>query len=398
MTIYFWFAVMGAISSCWLIWFIYRPLKSNDIDLDKSNVDLGKRKQSELKQDLANDMIDSNQFNQANSEITRTLAQELNQTEQTIDTEKYGVSIIGIGIILSFLLIFSFGIYQLLSEENTVSDTVNQQEQQPLSLEQSVKEIKLWLLDKPEDDLAWASLGSTYAELAYFDEALESYEKSYQLNPSNPMMLSEYASALFFANDQKFNQRSVDLLKEALEIDSTLPFALYQMGLFAASIGDFNLASTSWKRALMSIPAGNPDRQFIEELLAQLDAVMEPEPIIAIDESEQESYSVNVQVLISEKIIEERSDNDYLMIYVKSAQGRPMPIAIQKMKLMDFLGEITLTDLDSVMPNQKLSQSKEVIVVVRVSESGSAIRQESDIQIQSDVINVRDNPVVNLNL
>jgi hypothetical protein len=35
---------------------------------------------------------------------------------------------------------------------------------------------------------------------------------------------------------------------------------------------------------------------------------------------------------------------------------------------------------------------------VRVSESGSAIRQESDIQIQSDVINVRDNPVVNLNL
>lgn len=84
------------------------------------------------------------------------------------------------------------------------------------------------------------------------------------------------------------------------------------------------------------------------------------------------------------------------MIYIKAAQGRPMPIAIQKIQLKDFTGVVKLTDDDSVMPTRKLSQSEEVITVVRLSQSGSAMKQEDDIQVLSKVINVRDNPTVNL--
>ena len=103
-----------------------------------------------------------------------------------------------------------------------------------------------------------------------------------------------------------------------------------------------------------------------------------------------------INVDLSDRLQQEEFKNHYLMIYVKAAQGRPMPIAIQKIKLKDFLGKVTLTDENSVMPSRKLSQSTQVLAVVRVSQSGAAMRQAGDIQVLSSVINVRDNPIVDL--
>jgi cytochrome c-type biogenesis protein CcmH len=86
------------------------------------------------------------------------------------------------------------------------------------------------------------------------------------------------------------------------------------------------------------------------------------------------------------------------MVYIKAARGRPMPIAIQKIKLKDFTGTVTLTDENSVMPTRKLSQSSKVLAVVRLSQSGSAMRQADDIEALSQVIDVKDNPTVELKL
>jgi len=56
------------------------------------------------------------------------------------------------------------------------------------------------------------------------------------------------------------------------------------------------------------------------------------------------------------------------MVYVKAEKGMPMPIAIQKIKIKEFSGKVTLT--------------------------GAAMKQAGDIQVLSSVINVRDNPTV----
>ncbi|HIL42924.1 MAG TPA: c-type cytochrome biogenesis protein CcmI, partial [Gammaproteobacteria bacterium] len=122
MSMYLWFFVIIVISSGWLIWFLFNPIKSNDIDIDKSNIGLGKRKLAELKQDLANDMIDSVGFNEANSEIAQILAQELKQKHKPYRSENPKVSLLVVSAILIFMTAFSFGTYQLLSKEVVVSN------------------------------------------------------------------------------------------------------------------------------------------------------------------------------------------------------------------------------------------------------------------------------------
>ena len=389
MSMYIWFALMIAVSAVWLIWFLLRPLKNNLFNLENSNIALGKQKQTELQQDLQLDLIDESVFDQAQDEITQTLAVELTQSSSGVGTVKNGSSIWLAGLSVVFISILSLGIYKALSPEVSTQVPALDTQIMSLSLEESVVKIQDHLLDKPNDADAWKMLGLTYFELNNLDESLKAYEKSYQLNQRNPRLLVEYASAIATKNDDSFSGRPMELIKQALELEPDAPDALYVAGMFAVSIQNFDLAKALWQRSLSSLPLDSPDRSVLIEVLAELSGFMgEGDPQIA--------HSVAVRVTFSDQILASRSKDDYVMIYIKAAQGRPMPIAIQKIQLKDFTGVVELTDDDSVMPTRKLSQSEEVIAVVRLSQSGSAMKQASDIQVLSKVINVRDNPTVNL--
>ncbi|SFV78023.1 Cytochrome c heme lyase subunit CcmH [hydrothermal vent metagenome] len=328
-------------------------------------------------------------FDQAQDEITQTLAVELTQSSSGVGTVKNGSSIWLAGLSVVFISILSLGIYKALSPEVSTQVPALDTQIMSLSLEESVVKIQDHLLDKPNDADAWKMLGLTYFELNNLDESLKAYEKSYQLNQRNPRLLVEYASAIATKNDDSFSGRPMELIKQALELEPDAPDALYVAGMFAVSIQNFDLAKALWQRSLSSLPLDSPDRSVLTEVLAELSSFTgEGDPKTA--------YSVAVRVTFSDQILASRSKDDYVMIYIKAAQGRPMPIAIQKIQLKDFTGVVELTDDDSVMPTRKLSQSEEVIAVVRLSQSGSAMKQASDIQVLSKVINVRDNPTVNL--
>jgi cytochrome c-type biogenesis protein CcmH len=383
-----WFVFMIAVSTVWLVWFLNNPLKSNLFNLEKSNVELGKQKQAELEQDLRQNLIDESEFNQAKQEITQTLAIELNQTTGADTLAQKNIPLWSIGLMVVFLVVASLGIYQLLTPKPKVELAPQVVEQsEPPSLKQSMAELKQYLLEKPNDFEAWQTLGLVSFELGNMEDSLSAYEHSYQLNSKNVSMLVEYASAIATSQNDQFVGHASTLVREALEIDPNAPDALYLAGLVAANAGQFDLAKKVWQRALLLLPQDHPDRSILEEILVEL-AQIQGEPI--------PEYKVVINVDLSDRLQQEEFKNHYLMIYVKAAQGRPMPIAIQKIKLKDFLGKVTLTDENSVMPSRKLSQSTQVLAVVRVSQSGAAMRQAGDIQVLSSVINVRDNPIVDL--
>jgi cytochrome c-type biogenesis protein CcmH len=153
-------------------------------------------------------------------------------------------------------------------------------------------------------------------------------------------------------------------------------------------VRDLPLAKNLWQRALDSLPENSADRQALVSILQELKRTENPKV----------SHTVSVNATFSEALLARRSPEDYVMIYVKPAQGRPMPIAIQKLKLKEFSGQIVLSDMNSVMPTKLLSQHDKVRVVVRVSKTGGAMKQADDLQAMSDVVSVGDNPSVDLKL
>jgi cytochrome c-type biogenesis protein CcmH len=389
MSLYLWFGLMVVTSSIWLLWFLYRPLQNNMFNLEKSNISLGKQKQAELERDLQQNLIDKDVFKQAKDEITQTLAIELSQTTGASTDNQQPISFWLSGLIVVFLSVASLGVYQFLTPKDALSTKAEQtvQPAQPPSLEQSMAELKQYLIEKPDDFEAWQTLGLVSFELGDMEGSLSAYERSYQLNSKNVSMLVEYASAIATSQNDQFTGRASTLVREALEIDPNAPDALYLAGLVAANAGQFNLAKKVWQRALLLLPQDHPDRLILESILVEL-AQIQGEPI--------PEHQVVINVTLSERLRKAEFEDHYLMIYIKAAQGRPMPIAIQKIKLKDFTGVVTLTDENSVMPSKKLSQSRQVIAVVRLSQSGAAMKQVGDIQVLSQVIDVRDNPTLDL--
>jgi cytochrome c-type biogenesis protein CcmH len=86
------------------------------------------------------------------------------------------------------------------------------------------------------------------------------------------------------------------------------------------------------------------------------------------------------------------------MIYVRAASGMPIPIAIEKMRLKDFSGEVTLSDNNSVMPSRLLSQADKIIAVARITKTGQAIKQAGDIEVRSQPFSLKNTATISLNI
>lgn len=385
MSMTIWFGVMLALSIAWAVWFLKRPLADNGVDLEQSNIDIGKQRKIELQADLAQGLIDQEQFEQALEEISNTLALELTQVNsKTLSKPNTNI---WIGVVVVLLPIFTISVYQNLSNYTPASKQTAI-DLPPLTLEQSVVKIEQHLKENPQDVKAWKMLGLSYFDLNKIDESLKAYEKAYQIDPNDPRLLVEYASALISSNDDQFTPKPMGFIKKALEIEPNAPDALYLAGLFAANAQDFKLAKTLWNKALSALPEQSVDRQALISILAELSRV----------ESGDISNTITVNVVLSDEILTSRSADDYLMIYAKAAQGRPMPIAIQKLPIKAFNGQVVLSDMNSVMSDKLLSQYDKAIVVVRISTTGGAMKQADDIQIASEIITIADNPSVTLNL
>jgi len=386
MSMFIWIGLMLVSSIAWTIWFLKNPLADNGLDLQQSNIALGKQKKIELQNDLEQGLIDQEQFDQALEDISSTLALELNQAHTKISNQS-NVNIWA-GVVIVLLPVFAISVYYNLSNYTPVSQAAVSADSQPLSLEQSAAKIKQHLDDNPGDFEAWKMLGITYFELGKVKLSLDAYEQAYQINSQDPRLLVEYASAMISANDDQFVGRPVKFIKQALELDPNAPDALYLAGMFAASVQDFELAKALWNKALNALPEQSSDRQALVSILQELSRV----------ESGNISNTVTVKVEISDKILAARSADDYLMIYAKATQGRPMPIAIQKLPIKAFTGQIVLSDMNSVMSEKLLSQYDEALVVVRISTTGSAMKQADDLQVVSEVVRIADNPIVTLKL
>ena len=395
MTMHAYFGLMIAVSAIWTLWFVYRPLKANKVNLEGSNIALGKQKQSELGQDLERGLIDKCEFDKAKEEITQILALELSQADGGLSTSsKQNIPYWIIILVLISLPVISLVTYNYLAPKHDVEkiDRYSSQQSQsaPSSLEQSIASIVQRLADNPDDSETWRVLGFAYFEFGNLEGSLNAYEQAYKLSPENPELLVEYASAIISANDNKFVPQAVVLIKQALEINPDAAGALYLSGMLAVSMKDFDLAKGLWRRALASLPDSSPDRKALENILAELDVITNTAPT--------SSASIAVSVDISEQVRNSRSKDDYLMVYAKAAKGTHMPIAIQKVRLKDFSGKIVLTDVNSVMSSNELSQAGDVIIVARISSSGLAKKENNDIDTSSQIIKSSKISKINLYL
>ena len=260
--IYSWqMILMIVISSIFLAWFLYRPIRTKLSDKD-SNIRINQQRQNELSSDMSLGLIEGAYYQEAKDEIIGTLASELKSIESNnLEIKPLMWSF----IITLFIAILSLSLYSQLAPKEIPSSLDKSIES--LSLSESIETLKDYLIENPGDFQALKMMGLAQIGIGNVDESIETFENAYLIDPTDIDLLLQYASAIAASQEGQFDGKSKALIEEAFILDPQSIQVLYFSGIVAVHEGNLNGAIEFWQKVLYLMPEDHPDRSIIEEAL-----------------------------------------------------------------------------------------------------------------------------------
>ena len=96
--------------------------------------------------------------------------------------------------------------------------------------------------------------------------------------------------------------------------------------------------------------------------------------------------AITGKVSLSQALAGKVSPDDTVFILARAANGPKMPLAVLRKQVKDLPLKFTLDDSMAMQPQLKLSGFPQVVVVARISKSGSPMAQAGDMQGMTETI------------
>ncbi len=386
------FGTIAAVLMILAIAFVVPPLlkknpSASDVDRNTLNVAIYKERIAELEQEN----LTPEQLAQAKQELEKTLAQDLNNNAAPAPQARarWASVVVAIGIpVLAIAGYWQLGAWQLLTLPQTQA-THNQDGGMPANFDEMVNKLAARLQQQPDDVDGWRMLARSYMYLKRYNEAAQVYNKLLALvGDQDPQLLSDLAFVLAILNNNQFAGQPTILLKAALDLDPNHQEVLWFLGLAAEQKKDYTAAIGYWQRALQVLSSTDVEgRQALEARIAEARSQLDDAPALqempSVTQTDSTDFAkIEVHVSLDPTLQDKVKPNDTLFIYARAVKGPPMPLAIEKKSASELPITVTLDDSMSMMPSMKLSSFQEIMVLARISSSGSAMLQSGDLQGQ----------------
>ncbi|MCW0376595.1 tetratricopeptide repeat protein [Xanthomonas sacchari] len=261
-----------------------------------------------------------------------------------------------------------------------------QNREAPRTLEDGVKQLQAALAKDPNRADGWALLGRSQMSLGHNAEAAAAFARAVRLAPEQAPLLIEAAEARAMANPQRqFDDQALAWLQHALQLAPGSERGAWFLGIAQRQRGQDAAAAATWEALLPRVDAATA-----AALRPQIDAARSAAGLPALPaagataQPDKAPATAGLTVAVSldpafAARVRLRGDASVFVI-ARVPGGPPMPVAVQKHPLQALPLRVTLSDADSPMPTQKLSQLKQVQVIARLSASGNAMRQDGDLE------------------
>jgi len=367
---------------------------NNDVLRDAANLGILRDQATELEVDLRNGLLTQDAYEQGKSELQSRLIEEVKITEQPARPPRNPAKVLAIVLavmlpLFTVLLYLTLGNTEALTPQEAIvadADGIIHSEEALQRLEKKVKRLS----KNPTD---WWMLARSYTELKRFPEAIKAYEHLVVLVPNEAQLWANYADVYAMAHGQTLQGEEVaKLLNKALELNANNTTALALSGSAAMERGDYATAITHWQTLIDQLEPDSPDIQVYrggikqasvllaaqpggKEKLAQLSSGKAPEKAAA-----NSAADITGNVSLSPALAGKVAPTDTVFILARAAQGPKMPLAVLRKQVKDLPLKFTLDDSMAMQPQLKLSGFEQVVVVARVSKSGTPMAQPGDLQ------------------
>ena len=276
-----------------------------------------------------------------------------------------------------------------------------QNREAPRNLEDGVAQLQAALAKDPGRAEGWALLARSQMSLGRPNEAAAAFARAVQLAPDEAQWLVQAAEARALATPQRqFDAQGIAWLQHALQVEPNNERAAWFLGIAQRQRGQHAEAAATWEALLPRVDAATAAALRPQIDAARADAGLPALPAAAPGAAATAAASAtaaqnpaasSATAAAGTLTVAVSLDPDFaarvrlrgdasVFVIARVPGGPPMPVAVQKHPLQSLPLRVTLSDGDSPMPTQKLSQLKQVQVLARLSNSGNAMRQEGDLE------------------
>ncbi|MEO7743586.1 MAG: c-type cytochrome biogenesis protein CcmI [Usitatibacter sp.] len=292
----------------------------------------------------------------------------------------------------------AFGLYLAIGNPGASDLARLLAEQQPVGDQQivaMVESLARKVRERPDDAKGWALLARSMAALGRFREAADAYERLASLRPGDADVLADQADALGMVRGQRLDGPPLLLVKKALAIDPKHKKALALAGTAAMDAGDLVAAAGYWQALAAQLPAGSPDAEQVEAVIAEIgqrslgaQKAASSVPVASAKPLEKIAtiQSVTGSVTLAPDMAAKVSGTETVFIFARAERGPRMPLALVRATAGELPMKFALSDMHAMAPGVNLSSAETVRIEARISRSGNAAPQSGDLVGTSEVV------------
>ncbi len=243
----------------------------------------------------------------------------------------------------------------------------------------------------PSDGESLLLLARAYMEAERYADSAKAFAQLTTYISDEAWVWADYADAMAMAQGQTLRGKPTDFINKALQLDPNSKKGLALAGSAAMERGDFAAAIKHWERLNSLLPADGEDAKIIESGLAEAHQMMShikggkpPMMLEKIAPSMQTASAgkerITGKVSLSDSLKGKYSPDDTVFVLARAAEGPKMPLAILRKQVRDLPITFELDDSMAMQPQMKLSAFDKVVVVARISKSGTAMPEAGDAQ------------------
>jgi cytochrome c-type biogenesis protein CcmH len=363
-----------------------------DDDLDQRNIKIARDRLAELKANLTAGGISQAQYDEQVAELELALSDDLELKALATPYPSQGrwlayVLMVVIPI-LSATLYWTLGDYQAINRVNdpnqvaqtAQSDQANANMPNPEAINKMVAKLADKLKAEPNNLEGWLMLGRSYKMLQRYPEAVEAFAHAYQLAGDKVEIMLPYAEALAFANNSDWAGKPKELVMKAITLEPENLGGLWFAAMAFAQQGDKKTAVGYLQKLQTLLPADSPEKQQIHDIIANTEGQLaNPATDKSAKSADAADILVAVQVSLATELQANVKPEDTVFIYAQALSGPKMPLAIIRKQAKDLPLSVRLSDGNSMLPNMKLSNFKQVRLLARISKSGNPMPQSGDL-------------------
>jgi len=251
--------------------------------------------------------------------------------------------------------------------------------EQAHSMEDAVASLERRLQQDGDDVRGWQMLGRSYVNLQRFDKAAEAYRHVVDLTGGkDPAALADYGEALFLSDPNGMNGDAGPLFRDLVVQAPDNPKVIWYGGSEAFERGDDEAGKRLWAQLLDMNPPDAMRRMIEERIGATPTAAAEEPPAAVADAGAVPEGAIRVRVTVDPVLAGQVNSSVPLFIFARGTAGGPPLAAVRKMA-GDLPLTLDISDANAMIDGVRISDQQELMLVARLSMSGSPRQQAGDL-------------------